>query len=66
MCTVKSQFNDSLFNVKSRFKVQHLVTKMEVHIKKLRFRIKSQIKEPKCADGATFVKSRLYCTHFNT
>ena len=34
--TVKSRFNESRFNVKSRFKVQNLVTKIEFHIKKSR------------------------------
>ena len=49
--TVKSRFNESRFKVKSRFKVQNLVTKMEFHIKKSRFRVKSRFKESKCADG---------------
>ena len=49
--TVKSQFNESQFNIKSRFKVQNVVTKMEVHIKKSQFSVKSQFKESKCADG---------------
>ena len=39
LCTVKSQINESRFNVKSKFKVQHLVTKMEFHIKKSRFKV---------------------------
>ena len=45
VCTVKSRFNESRFNVKFPFKVQNLVTKMEFHIKK------SQFKESKFADG---------------
>ena len=49
--TVKSRFNESRFNVKSRFKELNLVTKMEFLIKKSRFSVKSQFKESKCADG---------------
>ena len=41
----KSRFNESRFNVKSRFKERNLVTKMEFHIKKSRFRVKSRFKE---------------------
>ena len=41
--TVKSPYNESRFGVKSQFKVQNLVTKMEFHIKKSRFRVKSQL-----------------------
>ena len=52
LSTVKSQFNESRFNVKSRFKVQNLVTKMEFHINKSRFSVKSRCKESKCADRA--------------
>ena len=43
--TVKSQFNESRFNVKSQFKARNLVTRVEFHIKKSRF------KESMCADG---------------
>ena len=39
--TVKSRFNESRFNVKSQFMVQNLVTKIDFHIKKSRFRVKS-------------------------
>ena len=39
------------YTVKSRFKVENLVTKMEFRIKKSRFNIKSRFKESKCADG---------------
>ena len=46
LTTVKSRFN-----IKSRFKVQNLVTKMEFHIKKSQFSVKSRLKESKCADG---------------
>ena len=46
-----NKFNESRLNVKSRFKVQNLATKMEFRMKKSRFSIKSQIKESKCADG---------------
>ena len=49
--TVKSQFNESRFNVKSRFREWNFVTKMEFHIKKSRFRVKSRCKEWKGADG---------------
>ena len=48
--TVKSRFNESWFNEKSRFKKWNLVTKMEFHIKKSRFCVKSQFKEPMFAD----------------
>ena len=48
---VKSQFNESRFNVKSRFKVQNLVTKMEFYIEKSRFSVKSRFKKSMCADG---------------
>ena len=34
----------------SRFKVQNEVNKMEFHTKKSRFSVKSQFKEPKCAE----------------
>ena len=50
--TVKSRFNESQFNVKSRFKVQNLVTKMKFHIKKTLFSVKSRFKELKGADGS--------------
>ena len=49
--TLKSRFNESRFNIKSRFKVQNLMTKEEFHFKKSQFSIKSQFKESKCADG---------------
>ena len=49
--TVNSLLNESWFNIKSRFKEQTLVTKMEFHIKKSRFSVKSQFMESKCADG---------------
>ena len=49
--TVKSRFNESRFNAKSRFKEWNLVTKMEFHIKKSRFSVKSKFKEWKGADG---------------
>ena len=63
ICTVKSRFNESRVNVKSRFKAQILVTKVEFHIKKSRFSEKSRFKESKCADrDHPFVKFRLYCT----
>ena len=48
--TVKPQFNESRFNVKSQFKVQNLVTKIEFLIKKSRFSVKSRFKVSKCAD----------------
>ena len=48
--TVKSRFNESWFNVKSRFKEWYIVTKMKFHIKKSRFRVKSRFKESKCDD----------------
>ena len=41
-CTVKSRFNESRFNVKSRFKERNLVTKTEFLIKKSQFSVKSQ------------------------
>ena len=47
--TVKSRFNESRFNVMSRFKLQNDETKMELHIKKSRFSLKSQFKESECA-----------------
>ena len=43
----KSPFNESRFNVKSQFRVQNFVTKMEFHIKKSRFSIMSRFKESK-------------------
>ena len=43
--TVKSRFNESRFNVKSRFREQNLVTKMKFYIKKSQFSVKSQFKE---------------------
>ena len=43
--TVKYRFNDSRFNIKSRFRVQNLVTKKEFHIKKSQFSLKSQFKK---------------------
>ena len=49
--TVKSRFNESRFNEKSRFKAQNVVTKIEFFIKKSRFRVKSRFKESKYADG---------------
>ena len=49
--TVKSRFNESRFNEKSRFKERNLVTKMKILIKKSRFSIKSQFKEWKGTDG---------------
>ena len=61
-CTVKSRFNESQFNVKSQFKVQNFVTKIECLIKKSQFSVKSQFKKSKCAEVWPFVKSRLYCT----
>ena len=48
--TVKSRFNESQFNVKSQFKVQNLVTKIEFLIKKSLFSVKSRFKVSKCAD----------------
>ena len=48
--TVKSQFNESRFNVKFRFKERNLETKMKFHFKKSRFSVKSRFKESKCAD----------------
>ena len=50
--TVKSQFNDSRFNIMSRFKVHNRLTKMIFYIKK------SQSKESK----RPLIKSRLDCT----
>ena len=47
---VKSQFNQSQFHVKYRFKEQNLMTKMEFHIKKSQFSVKYRFKESKCAD----------------
>ena len=44
-CTVKSRFNESQFNVNSRYKVQNLMTKMEFHIKKSGLSTKSRFKE---------------------
>ena len=49
--TVSSRFNEPRFNVKSRFKIQNLVTEMEYLIKKPRFSIMSRYKDSKCADG---------------
>ena len=39
-----------LITVESRFKVRYLVIKMVLHIKKYRYRVKSQFMESKCAD----------------
>ena len=50
LSTVKFQFSESQFSIKSQFKVQNLVIKMESHIKKSRFNVKSRFKESKCAD----------------
>ena len=50
LSTVKSRFNESQFNVKSRFKVWNLVANIQFHIKKSHFSVKSRFKEPKCAD----------------
>ena len=47
--TVKCRFNESRFNVKSRFKVQNVVTKIEFDFKKSRFGVKSRFKESNCA-----------------
>ena len=49
LCTEKSRFNESRFNIKSQFKVQNLVTEMEFPTKMSRFSIKSRFKESKCA-----------------
>ena len=49
--TVKSRFNESRFNIKSRFKERNLVTKMNFPIKKSRFSVMSRFKEWKGADG---------------
>ena len=49
--TVKSRFNESRFNVKSRFKEWNLMTEIKFHIKKSRFNVKSRFKEWKGADG---------------
>ena len=49
--TVKSRFNVSRFNAKSQFKVQNVVTKMEICIKRSQFRVKSQFKLSKRPDG---------------
>ena len=48
--TVKSRFNESRFNIKSRFRVQNVVTKMKFCIKKSLFSEKSWFKESKSAD----------------
>ena len=45
LITVKFQFNESRFDVKSRFKEQTLVTKMKFHFKKSQFSIKFRFKE---------------------
>ena len=45
LCTVKSRFSESRFNVKSQFKVQNVVTKFEFDIKKSRFTVMSRFKE---------------------
>ena len=37
--------------VKSRFRVQNLVTKMDFYIKKYRFSVKSRLKESNSTDG---------------
>ena len=49
--TEKSGFIESRFNVKSRFRVQNLVTEIELHNKKSWFSIKSRFRESKCADA---------------
>ena len=49
--TAKSRFHESQFIIKFRFKAQNLVTKIEFHIKKSQFSLKSQFKGSKCADG---------------
>ena len=48
--TIKSRFNESQFNIKSRFKECNIVTEMKFHFKKSPFRVKSQFKESKCSD----------------
>ena len=50
LCTVKSQFIESRFNVKARFKEQNLITKIEFHFKNSRFSVKSRFKGQNCAD----------------
>ena len=51
LSTVKSRFDKSRFNEKSRFKVGNLVTKMKILIEKSQLSLKSQLKEWKGADG---------------
>ena len=48
--TVKSRFNASRFKEKSRFMERNIGTKIEFHIKKSQFSVKSRFKESKCAD----------------
>ena len=65
--TVMSRINEPRFNVESRFKVQNLVTKMEFHVKKSRFSIKSGFKESKGAEGGRSLNLDfivLYTTNF--
>ena len=47
---ISIRFNESWCNVKSQFKVQHLVTKIEFEIKKSQFSVKPRFKVQKCAD----------------
>ena len=49
-CTLQSRFNESRYYIKSGFKVQNVITKMEFHINMSRFSLKSRFKESKCAD----------------
>ena len=50
-CTIKSRFNKTRFTVKSRFKIQNIVTQMEIRIKKSQFNVKSQFKKSQHPDG---------------